>query len=98
MTRHCHRCGTEWPVKRQPGRSETCEKCRADLRVCLNCEFHDRAVAYQCRERRAEPVDDKALANFCEWFILADREYEPDPTPHGRADQARERFKKLFGD
>ena len=30
-------------------------KCRADLRVCLNCQSYDPRVAQQCRERRAEP-------------------------------------------
>ena len=35
-------------------------KCRADLRVCLNCQSYDPRVAQQCRERRAEPVLEKA--------------------------------------
>ena len=34
-------------------------KCRADLRVCLNCVSYDPRVAQQCRERRAEPVLEK---------------------------------------
>ena len=43
MTRHCHRCGWLWTLRDLPGRSESCPQCRADLRVCLNCKFHDRA-------------------------------------------------------
>ena len=59
MNRHCHNCGKEWELDGQPGRSESCHGCNEDLRVCLNCVFHDRSVAYQCRERRAEPVTEK---------------------------------------
>ncbi len=39
-------------------------KCRADLRVCLNCQSYDPRVAQQCRERRAEPVLEKAANAF----------------------------------
>jgi hypothetical protein len=56
MNCHCHNCGEPWTLDGQPGRGETCMKCRADLRVCLNCTSHDPRVAQQCRERRAEPV------------------------------------------
>jgi hypothetical protein len=98
MTRHCHNCGQEWPYDRQPGRSEICEKCSAELHVCLNCARYDRAVAQQCRETRAEPVADKDRANFCDWFEFARRNYSPDDAGNRRADQAREQFRRLFGD
>jgi ribosome-binding protein aMBF1 (putative translation factor) len=65
MTRHCHNCGEEWTLTGQPGRGESCMKCRADLRVCLNCAHYDPRVAQQCRERRAEPVLEKHMGNFC---------------------------------
>ncbi len=68
MTRHCHNCGEPWTLTGQPGRGETCMKCRADLRVCLNCAHYDPRVAQQCRERRAEPVLEKHVGNFCEYF------------------------------
>ena len=68
MTRHCWKCGTEYKFAGSPGRSETCESCIGDLKVCLNCVSYDRAVAYQCRDRRADPVEEKAAANYCEYF------------------------------
>ncbi len=95
--RHCHHCGTPYLLDGVPGRSETCEKCRADLKVCLNCRHYDLRVAHQCRERRAEPVAEKNAANFCEYFEFALRDWQ-GRGPDARESAARERLKKLFGD
>ncbi len=97
MTRHCFKCGTIWTFNRPPGRAETCERCGADLRVCLNCISHDPKVAYQCSDRRAEEVADKDRANFCEFFEMAKREWTGTGTS-SREDSAREKLKKLLGD
>ena len=97
LTRHCHQCGWVWDLKGQPGRSESCPQCRADLKACKNCRHFDLRAAHQCRERRAEPVDDKGLANFCEYFEWAGREWTgaaADP----RGDKARDALRKLLGD
>lgn len=95
--RHCHQCGAPYTLDGTPGRSEACEKCRADLKVCLNCAHHDLRAAHQCRERRAEPVEDKRTANFCEFFEFARRDWVPGGANTREAD-ARDRLKKLFGD
>ena len=97
-TRHCHKCGEAWTLSGQPGRGESCPKCRADLRVCLNCAHYDPRVAQQCRERRAEPVLEKDAGNFCEYFDFIVREWKPKGEDHSRESAARERMKKLFGD
>ncbi|MEJ0088713.1 MAG: hypothetical protein WDM80_03025 [Limisphaerales bacterium] len=97
MTRHCHQCGEPWTLSGQPGRSETCMKCRADLRVCLNCMHYDVRVSQQCRERRAEPVLEKANGNFCEYFDFARREWKAKSEINPREASARERMNKLFG-
>jgi hypothetical protein len=73
-------------------------KCRADLRVCLNCAFYDSRVAQQCRERRAEPVLDKESGNFCEYFDFARRDWVQKGAADKRADAAREQLRKLLGD
>ena len=73
-------------------------KCRADLRVCLNCASYDSRVAQQCRERRADPVLEKAAGNFCEFFDFSKRHWTPKAEVNKREDAARERMKKLFGD
>lgn len=83
-----------------PGRSETC-LCGADLKACLNCVSYDKTVAYQCRDRRAEPVEDKRLANYCEYFEFIRREFVPpskDVADVSREVKARDTLKKLFGD
>ncbi len=85
-------------ISGQPGRGETCMRCRADLRVCLNCMSYDPAVAHQCRERRAEPVLEKEVGNFCEYFDFARRVWSGKPENTSRTEAARERMKKLFGD
>jgi hypothetical protein len=81
-----------------PGRGETCMKCRADLRVCLNCAFYDPRVAQQCRERRAEPVLDKDAGNFCEYFDFVRRNWVAKSETDQRAESAREKLRKLLGD
>lgn len=96
MTKHCHRCGWEWTLSGQPGRLESCPQCRADLRVCLNCAHHDARAAHQCRERRAEPVEDKASANYCEWFEMARRAWAGS-SANSREVAAREALKRLLG-
>ena len=98
MTRHCHKCGKTWTLSGQPGRSETCLKCRADLRACLNCVQYDPRVSQQCRERRAEPVLEKANGNFCEYFDFIRREWKPKSEINSREVSARELMNKLFGD
>jgi hypothetical protein len=73
-------------------------KCRADLRVCLNCVSYDARVAQQCRERRAEPVLEKDKGNFCEYFEFARRVWRSKAENNSRENAAREQLKKLFGD
>jgi hypothetical protein len=97
MTRHCHKCGWEWTLSGLPGRSESCHQCGADLRVCLNCVSYDPRVAHQCRDRRADPVAEKHVGNFCEYFDFVRRNFTP-ATGNIREASAREQLKKLLGD
>jgi hypothetical protein len=96
-SRHCHQCGTPYLLNGTPGRSETCDKCRADLHACANCAHYDLRSAHQCRERRADPVADKSTANFCEFFEFAVREWAA-PGANQREADARERLRRLFGE
>ena len=96
-TRHCHRCGWEYTLKGNPGRSECCHQCGADLKVCLNCVHYDPRVAEQCREKRADLVHDKDMANYCEYFEFIKREWK-GKAERPREDAARDALKKLLGD
>lgn len=98
MNRHCHNCGWEWTLPGNPGRSETCHQCGADMRVCLNCVSYDPRAAQQCRDRRADPVYDKHLGTFCEWFDFIRRNYQPKAAGNARESVARDQLKKLLGD
>jgi ribosome-binding protein aMBF1 (putative translation factor) len=97
MTRHCWKCGREYKLPGSPGRSETCE-CGADLKVCLNCVSYDPKVAYQCRDRRADPVEEKQMANYCEYFEFARRVFVAPLEASAREARARDQLKKLLGD
>lgn len=98
MTKHCHQCGWEWPISGLPGRSDSCHECQADMRVCLNCVSYNPKVAHQCQDRRADPVAEKHLANFCEYFDFIKREWSGKKDEDSRAQSARDELKKLFGD
>jgi hypothetical protein len=98
LTRHCWKCGTEYKLSGGPGRSETCARCDSDLKVCLNCLSYDPRVAQQCRDGRAEPVAEKHLANYCEYFEMARREFVPPEGGFTREKKARETLKKLLGE
>jgi hypothetical protein len=98
MTRHCWKCGTEYKLSGTPGRSETCPRCGSDLKVCLNCINYDPRVAQQCRDGRADPVGEKNLANYCEYFDMIRREFVPPKGDSMRENKAREALKKLLGD
>ena len=90
----------EYKLSGSPGRSETCERCGADLKVCQNCISYDPKAAYQCRDRRAEPVAEKESANYCEYFEMIRREFvkKDDAFSLSREAQARDALKKLLGD
>jgi len=98
MTRHCWKCGWEWTLSGQPGRGESCPRCRSDLRVCLNCVSYDVRAAHQCRDRRAEPVFEKHLGNFCEYFEFVRRVFVAKEEENPRESAARDQLKKLLGD
>ena len=98
MTRHCWKCGLEYTLPRGPGRLECCHRCGADLKVCLNCVSYDARVAQQCLDQRAEPVAEKDMATFCEYFDFIRREYQPPTGEGSREAKARNTLKKLLGD
>ncbi len=72
--------------------------CGSDLRVCFNCVSYDSRAAEQCRDRRADLVADKHLANYCEYFDMIRREFVPPAQNNSREEKARESLKKLLGD
>jgi hypothetical protein len=66
----CQACQTEIPLAtgESIGFRDVCDRCRADLHVCLNCEHHDPSAYNECREPNAERVLDRDRANRCDYF------------------------------
>ncbi len=77
----CHACQTEFPLAagETVGFRESCDRCRADLHVCLNCAHYDPSAYNECREPNAERVLDRDRANRCDYF-------RPDASGGGASD------------
>ncbi len=68
---HCHSCQSELLLAagESVGFRECCDRCSADLHICLNCAHYDPTVYNECRESSAERVLDHDRANRCEYFL-----------------------------
>jgi hypothetical protein len=91
VTGACHRCGAGIAVERV-GVRDVCERCRAYLHCCRNCEFHEPGARNHCREPSTELVADKEQGNFCDFFRLGAFGKKAAP---GR-DRARAELERLF--
>jgi hypothetical protein len=59
---------------------------------------YEARAAQQCRDRRAEPVFEKHVGNFCEYFEFTRRAFVPPAEEKSRESTARDQLKKLLGD
>ena len=88
----CWKCGASLAELSLPlRRTDECRACRAELHVCLMCEFYDTSVAKSCRETIAEEVKDKQRANFCDYFRPSDRAFRPRRPVRGGQGEGRAR-------
>lgn len=69
----CSHCNKELDLKAGDNvpRSERCDYCGFDLRVCKMCEFYDKSAYNECREPSADRIVEKEKANFCDYFKLS---------------------------
>jgi hypothetical protein len=92
----CWKCGAGIGHEPLPlARAAECRGCRADLHVCMMCEFHDARAARQCREPIADEVRDKTRANFCGYFTVRPGAYRCEDEAAMAA--ARAKLDALFG-
>ena len=92
----CWKCGASLDGVPMPlSRLSVCLSCRAELYVCKLCEFHDPKLSQGCLEDRAEHVQEKEHANFCEFFRPRSGAFMPKDT--SPTDAARARLDALFG-
>lgn len=91
----CWKCGSALNGVPMPlSRLSECLLCHAELHVCRMCRFYDPKLRQGCREDRAEHVQEKLRANFCEFFQPKPDAYEAvDDAP---AQAARARLDALF--
>lgn len=77
------------------GHATVCPSCGRPLKVCLNCRYYDPNAYHECLEDIEEPVFDKDLANFCDFFVMK----ETSENGHASTkEEARSRFFSLFTD
>lgn len=90
----CPECSTPASFDGHLPFREECERCSADLHVCVTCRFHDRFAADECRETSADPVARKDRRNLCEyWKPLEQSAGEETPE-----DAAKAKLAALFGE
>jgi hypothetical protein len=90
----CAFCQKPLNFEKKPSRREECPHCGRDVCCCLNCRFYDQGAHNQCREPQAEWVSNKEKANFCDFFVLADRESKAAAL--NEKDRAMTRLEQLF--
>ncbi|MDA1074933.1 MAG: hypothetical protein O3A63_09290 [Proteobacteria bacterium] len=66
-------------------RHSHCASCGEALHCCRQCTRFDRNSSSQCSERDADPPNDKAMANFCDWFNLRATGATTDANPDKRS-------------
>jgi hypothetical protein len=95
----CHACRKPVTLEGKIKRTEVCPACGSDLHACLNCSFYDATVHNRCRETQAEWVANKEKANFCDYFVFADRSGPtggPAASAAGGSAAARKKLDDLF--
>jgi len=95
--KNCWKCGWEWPDTRPPPFKEACPECLSYLHACKSCKFYNANVAGDCRNPDAEPVQNKEGHNFCEEFVMVDRDPETGEELDARTSAGRDKFFKMFG-
>ncbi|HEX2586166.1 MAG TPA: hypothetical protein VHL14_13640 [Steroidobacteraceae bacterium] len=89
----CWKCGASLAQLTLPIlRLDACKQCGSELHVCKQCQFYDVAVAKHCRETVAEEVRDKQRANFCDYFVLNEQAYKPQPAANNSINALNELF------
>jgi hypothetical protein len=97
MASFCHRCKAELNLPRgTTSIGASCDRCSADVRVCLNCKFYDRTAYNECKEPQAERVLDKDRRNRCDFFVLKDATSADAVAKDDAAALAKKKLDDLF--
>ncbi len=97
MKLSCYRCGHSLEALTLPlSRRDECPECHVDMHVCRMCVYYDPDVPKACTEDDALEVNEKARANFCDYFKPSDTAFTPGEMEAELA--ARVQLDSLFGD
>ncbi|HKE60163.1 MAG TPA: hypothetical protein VKB46_25805 [Pyrinomonadaceae bacterium] len=88
----CASCGAKAPAT--INFETTCEKCRAELHTCRQCEHFDPSARFECRKSIPKKIVNKNARNSCDLF--APRTVVERETSSGAPNDARQAFAKLF--
>ena len=92
----CYRCGRSLEALTLPlSRRDECPECLVDMHVCRMCVYYDVNVPKACTEDDALEVNEKARANFCDYFKPSDTAFVPGEIEAELA--ARAQLDSLFG-
>lgn len=89
----CFSCGADLQFDRV-FRTTVCPGCGKGVRVCKNCRFYSPGAHWDCSETISEPVREKDMVNFCEYFVLRKSGAKEEPKKN---EDSRAEFDKLFG-
>ena len=92
----CFSCGGELPAEKA-FRTSVCPICGKGIRACLNCKFYLPGAHWDCRETVSEPVRDKEIPNFCDYFVLNEKNAFDQENPK-QEDDSKSAFNDLFND
>lgn len=93
----CYRCGASLAALSLPlRRLEECPECTAELHVCRMCTHYAPRLPKACDEDDAPELQEKARANFCDYF-------KPNPDAYSPGEleaqaEAEAALGALFGD
>ncbi len=88
----CAACGAT--VAKMIGAESSCEKCKAELHTCRQCNFFDPGARFECSKPVPARIVNKNARNTCDLF--APRTVVERETSSGAPKDARQAFANLF--
>ena len=92
----CHDCSKQHSFDTLLPFREECDKCAADLHVCLTCRFYDKYADNECRDVSADPVNIKDRRNLCEYWKPVDGDAAGGADPNDEVADAKAKLEALF--
>lgn len=76
----CSLCSRQIEIDKYFSRKSVCPKCGGDMHICMNCKFYSERAHNKCIEPKAEFQRSREKANFCDYFVFAERQQTSSDT------------------